>query len=380
MPVMKIQTLLATASLAALTVSAQPVEVISGLQSPHRIILTPGGNLLVSEPNVAANSGRISLVTRAGSRSSLFESLPSGTEVTLAGGSGPSAMALSGRTLYFALGAGDSERRGPPPTSIHNPAGSSSPLFASILEVRFSSEVDTITAPFRMTAANQIALTDGNTVEMDNGAGARAQVSVLTRFPLSEPQPGVLYRFSNPWGMALTPDGKSLYVNDASMDSTAIVDTATGRWKRIVRYPRTPNPGSVGPPMMDAVPTSVRIYGDQILVSFLSGFPFIPGFARVVALNPGNGTAEPFISGVTSVTDVLFRPRSDGPGEFYVLEFSANQSAAQPPPGRLLKYTSPTPTVAAAPLITPVSLAYDDSTKDLYILELRGRIARLRLE
>jgi hypothetical protein len=289
-------------------------------------------------------------------------------------------MALNGRTLYFALGAGDSERRGQPPTSIHNPAGPSSPLFASILEVRFASDVDTITAPFRMTAANQLALTDGNTIEMDNGAGAKAQVSVLTRFPISEPQPGVIYRFANIWGMALTPDGKTMYVNDASMDSTAVVDTATGRWRRIARFPRTPNPSNVGPPMMDAVPTNVRIYGDQVLVSFLSGFPFVPGFARVMALNPGTGAAEPFISAVTSVTDVLYRPRPDGPSEFYVLEFSANQSAMPPPPGRLLKYTSPVPTVAAAPLITPVSLAYDDSTKDLYILELRGRIARLRLD
>jgi hypothetical protein len=36
--------------------------------------------------------------------------------------------------------------------------------------------------------------------------------------------------------------------------------------------------------------------------------------------------------------------------------------------------------VAAAPLITPVSLSYDAATKDLFILELRGQILRLALD
>ena len=70
----------------------------------------------------------------------------------------------------------------------------------------------------------------------------------------------------------------------------------------------------------------------------------------------------------------------DGKSQFYVLEFSANQSAAAPPPGRLLRYDTAVPQVAAGGLITPVSLAYDEATKDLYILELRGQILRLRLD
>jgi hypothetical protein len=36
--------------------------------------------------------------------------------------------------------------------------------------------------------------------------------------------------------------------------------------------------------------------------------------------------------------------------------------------------------VAAAPLITPVSMAYDAATKDLFILELRGQILQLGLD
>jgi len=65
--------------------------------------------------------------------------------------------------------------------------------------------------------------------------------------------------------------------------------------------------------------------------------------------------------------------------QFFVLEFSANQSASPAPPGRLLSYDTPVPEVLAAGLITPVSLAYDASNQELYILELRGQILRLPL-
>jgi len=359
----------------------QPQVVVTGLQAPHKMILSEQGNLLVAEPSMNANSGRVSLVTRSGTRRSLLEGLPSGTEVTLAGGSGPSAMALRGRTLYLALGAGDVERRGTAPgTSMHNPTGASSPLFGSILEIRFSRDVDGISGAFRMTPQHQMALHDGGEVELSEEGGATARISVLTRFPISEPAPNVIYRFSNIWGLALTEDGRSLYVSDASVNSLARVDLATGRWQRLVRFAPIPNPTPVGPPVLDSVPTSIRIYGDEVLVSFLSGFPFPPGHARVLAVNPGARTVEPFIFGLTSATDVLWRAMPDGGGQFYVLEFSQNQSATPAPPGRLMRFDATGARVMVPVLITPVSMVYDDSTKDLFILELRGQIVRLRLD
>ncbi len=359
----------------------QPQVLVTGLQGPHKIILTPRGNLLVSETSMEPNAGRISFVTRSGTRRSLFEGLPSGTEVTLAGGGGPSALALRERTLYVAMGAGDSERRGPSPgTSIHNPVGASSPLFAAILEVRFNEDVDSISGVFRMTPEHQWVLADGGEVELSGDGAGRARVSVLTRFPISEPHPARLYRFSNLWGLALSDDGSSLYVADASMDSLARVETATGRWRRLVRFPPIQNTGTIGPPVIDSVPTSVRIYGDQLLVSFLSGFPFNRGSAHVRVVNPQTGVSEQFMYDLTSVTDVLWRSRPNARPQFFVLEFSANQSAQPSPPGRLLRFDTAEAQVAAAGLITPVSMAFDESTQDLYILELRGQILRLRLE
>jgi hypothetical protein len=46
----------------------------------------------------------------------------------------------------------------------------------------------------------------------------------------------------------------------------------------------------------------------------------------------------------------------------------------------LLRFDTENATVAAAPLITPVSMAFDEATQDLFILELRGQILRLRIE
>jgi hypothetical protein len=356
----------------------QPSLVVAGLQSPMKIVLTPGGNLLVSEASMNPNAGRISVVGRTGSRRTLIGGLPSGTEV-VGGPAGPSAMALRDRTLFVALGTGDSERRGQTPgTSIPNPAGPSSPIFASILRIRFSNDVDQTFDTFELTPDHQRTLTDGGEVELGRQGSSTARISVLARFPITEPEAGILYRFSNPWGMAL--DGRWLYVTDASMNSLARVDTVTGRWQRIVRFPQVQNPTPVGPPKVDAVPTSIRIFGDEVLISFLTGFPFVPGNARVLAVNPETGASRTFISGVTSATDVLWRPVSRFQSEILVLEFSQNQSANPAPPGRLLRYNSPEPQVLVPNLITPVSMAYDAERQDLFILELRGQILRLHLD
>ena len=357
---------------------SQPQTLITGLQAPNKIILTPRGNFLVTETSTSPNSGRVSFVSRAGGRRSLLEGLPSGTEVTLAGGSGPSAMALRERTLYLTIGPGDAERAGAAPgTSTLNPQSASSPIFSSLLEIRFSADVDSITGTFRMTPQHQQALNDGVEVELSD-AGATTRISLLTRFPLAEPHPAAVYKFSNPWGLALSEDGRNLYLTDASQNCLLRIDTSTGRWRRLARFGPLPNPTPVGPPVVDAVPTSVRIYGGSVLVSFLSGFPFVASNGRVLVVNPETGAADPFIFNLTSVTDVLWRPRPSGRAQFFVLEFSANQSANPAPPGRLLRFDTSEAQVAGT-FITPVSMVFDEATSELFILELRGQIQQLKI-
>jgi hypothetical protein len=366
---------LAAASLA----SAQPTVIITGLATPQKMVLTARGNLLVTETSLRPYSGRVSYVTRGGSRRSLIEGLPS---ATAARGEpvGPTAMALSERRLYLGIGIGDSEALTPAGGVVHNPAGLASPLFATILQIDFSQDVDVIGGTFRMTAENAWTLSDGGSLELSDGAGSTARVQVLSRFPLSEPDPMGGYLFSNIWGMALSADGRTLYVNDASTNTLNAVDTATGRWRRVARFPSFQNPAPIGPPRIDAVPTNVRIYGDQLLVSFLSGFPFPREVAQVSVVNPSTGAADRFMSGLTSAVDVLWRTRPNGQRQFFVLEFSTNQMMNPAPPGRLIRYDSWNGQVVLSDLRAPVNLAFDAATNDLLILELSGRILQLRLD
>ena len=371
--------LLSSLLLAASLIAQGPRVVATGLQGPQKVILTPRGNLLVSETSLQPNSGRISFLTRAGVRRSLFENLPSGTEV-VGGGSGPTALALHDpRHLYIAIGAGDAERRNDRGQSIHNPAGVSSPIFSSILEVRFSNEIDALTSTFRLTPELQQTLADGWDVEVSDGAGSTARISLLVDFPNSQ-RDGAGYRFSNPWGLALSADGRTLWATDGSTNALLRVDTATGRPRKVVDFPPQPNPQApVGPPVSEAVPTSLRLYGDQILVSLLNGVPFTPGRASVMIVDPERRVFAPFIGAITSAVDVIWRERAGARSQFWVLEFSTNQFANPAPPGRLLRYDSPDPTVVAADLRAPVSLALDEANGVLFVLELSGRLLEFPL-
>lgn len=362
--------------------AAQPFEVVAtGLQAPQKIALTPGGNILVTETSTAINSGRVSFVTRGGTRRSLFEQMPSGTTV-VGDGSGPTALAVGGpRTLYLAIGGGDAERRGSTPgTTMHNPDGISSPIFTSVLLVEFSSDIDSLLGTFRITPAQQWTLADGGEVTLDDGSGGTARVRVLADLPNSLPDSNTIYRFSNPWGLALSPDGATLYLADASTNALVSISTATGRWRRFVRFPPMQNPTPVGPPVIDAVPTNIRWYDNHLLTTFLTGFPFIQGRAQVLSVDPVSGSSEPFIVGLSSAVDILARNRSDGSPQFFTLEFSQNQSAMPAAPGRLRRYDTWLGETVVDDLRAPTSLAYDPATKELYILELTGRLLRMQLD
>ena len=285
-------------------------------------------------------------------------------------------MALRERTLYVTIGGGDSERRNATGASIHNPAGVSSPIFVSLLEIRFSLDLDQIGGTFRMTTANQTTLADGGEIELDDTVSAKATIRILASFPVAVPE-GTGYRFSNPWGLAFSADGTALWMLDASQNSLSRIDLATGRWQRIMRFGNTPNPTPIGPPTIEAVPTGIRVYGDQLLISFLSGFPVPRNSARVLAINPATRTSEPFIGSLTSATDIFWRERSGQRAQFFALEFSLTQSARPAGPGRLLRFESPEPTVIASDLRAPVSMAFDAASEELFILELSGRILKV---
>src|SRR5437764_927242 len=132
------------------TAQCPVTELTTGLEGPQGITFSKKGNLVVSETGTTSpNTGRISIVDLTGKRRTLIDGLPSG--ISSEGGvpSGPSGLFLRGRTLYLAIGVGDSVMAGPAPQSTAPNPNPSSPLFSSVLAIHFSANVEKNTTGFK---------------------------------------------------------------------------------------------------------------------------------------------------------------------------------------------------------------------------------------
>lgn len=373
---------LAIAVLAAAPALCQQTSVFaSGLQHPYKLAITPAGTLLVSEAGEAVNKGRISLVSRAGTQQTLLEGLPSGPsnpDLTLLG---PTGIAYRNRVLYIAISEGDAVRNGPTPGSlILNPEGVSSPLFASVLRVRFDADLEGLQSPFTLTRAQHQMLADGHEVTLTNAEGRTAAIEVLADFPPVTPDPNTLYRHQDPFGLALDPSRRDvLFLIEAGQNALYRINTETGRTQVVTRFAPTPNPTQIGPPVIDAVPTGAIVVDNQVLVTTLSGFPFLPGFGTVRAVNPATGATTPWIAGLNSAIDIGYRV-SGGANQYFVLGFSSNMLADPAGFGQLWFYDSPAGKVIADQLVAPTGMVVDPRTGDVYIAEMGpGRITRVQV-
>ena len=370
-------------TLTSVSVKAQcPTTVLaSDLRAPTKIILSQNGNLLVAEQGNGPNTGRISILDPSnGERRTLLDGLPSA--INNLGGepapSGPSGLAMRGRTLFIAIGVGDAALLGPfPGTELPNP-NPSSPILSSVLEVHFSANAEKTASGFTLTEADQFALKSGAELVLDNGKGDRLTIKLLADFPnvVPAPRPDLPDNTvsSNPFGVAV--HSNLLYVVDASLNLIWTVELNTGATAVLTRFASLPNPlFPFGPPAIDPVPDSIHLFGGQFLVTLLSGFPFPPGVAQVRMVDAHTGEDKPFITGLTSAIDVLPVKTPGGGNEFLTLEFSTDQLAQAP--GRLQLFTSPggPPVVIADCLITPTSMALDPKTGSLFVTEIfTGRI------
>lgn len=356
-----------------------PVSVLTtGLNAPSKIIFSTSGNLLVAEQGNGLNTGRISIIDKdSGIRRTLIDGLPSAFAPPNNDPSGPSALAMRGRTLYVAIGGGDEVLSGPLPNSFVPNPNPSSALFSSVLSIHLSADSENNTNGFVLSLSDQITLHNGATVDLDNGGGDKMSIKLLVDFPdyVPEPRPGLPngVRQSNPFGLAI--HGDQLYVADASANTVRAVDIESGTFSILTTFGPLPNNRGFGPPVVEAVPDSVRLVGKQLLVTLLSGFPFPIGNAQVRAVDIATGTNAPFITGLTSAIDVL----PEGDGGFLTLEFSTNMLAPGTP-GRLSFYASPaaTPVVIANCLITPTSMAKAPEAADVFVTEIfTGRVMKI---
>src|SRR5437764_12433193 len=202
----------------------------SGLRAPTKVILSQKNNLLVAEQGTAVpNTGRISIIDpQSAAVRTLVDGLPSALNLLgeQPAPSGPSGLAMRGRTLYVTIGSGNSTLPGPVPGSeIPNPNPSSS-LFSSVLEVHFSAEIEKVTSGFTLNAADRAALATGQTITFRAGPGGPVTIRLVTNFPdyVAAPRPDFPANVvsSNPFVLVIHVN--SLDVVDASFNLIAEVN------------------------------------------------------------------------------------------------------------------------------------------------------------
>lgn len=370
-------------TLAVAPALAQQTSVFAGgLKNPYKLAITPGGTLIVSEAGDGVNTGRISVISSGGARQSLIEGLPSGPsnpDLTLIG---PTGIAYRNRVLYITTGEGDAVRNGSTPGSlVLNPAGVSSPIFAAVLRVRLDADLEGLQSTFTLTRAQHQTIADGREVTLTNEQGRTAVIDLLVKFPPVTPDANTVYRHQDPFALVLDPARTdTLYLIESGQNAVYRINTETGRTQVVTRFAPTQNPTQIGPPVIDAVPTGAIVVDDQLLVSRLSGFPFIPGFGQVTAVNPATGASSPWITGLNSAIDIAVRSSASGANQFFVLGFSSNMLSTPPGGGQLWIYDSPAGRVVTNQLVSPTGMVVDPKSGDIFVAELGpGRITRVQV-
>jgi hypothetical protein len=370
------------------TASAADCSVVAeGLRAPIGSVFSNQGNLIISETGIARDptSGRISIVSPGGTRRTLLDGLPQGTNAAGRDASGPNSLAMVGRTIYVAMGQGDTVIPGENGSTVPNP-NVSSQLFSSILAIHLSAAAERSTTGFTLSAQDRQTLEGGGRVTLSNGKGDRLKVGVVVNFPdyASEPIPANLgnVRNSNPFGVL--PVGGYLYVSNGGLNRLFKVNIDDGSYAELAVFNPIPNTsGRGGPPAVDAVPTGMAYSGGKVLVSLLSGGPFIPGLSRVKAIDPVTGDQADFLTGLR--TAIAVQPISGGGDtDYLVLENNFAPAPPFPPSGatvRLFEEPGSSSTVVnGCMLYRPTSLSIDPKTGAHYATELeRGTVVRVTM-
>jgi hypothetical protein len=364
--------------LAGAKANGQCLELTSGLQLPLGITQSNQGNLLVGESGTSSpNTGRISIVDLNGNRRTLVDGLPSGRN-DVDDPSSAAGLFIRGRTLYVAIGIGDAILAGPFLGAGIANANPSSPILSSILAIHFSADVENTTVGFTLTGANQLALSLGQKVTLEDQAANKITIEMLANFPDYTPNPiptlPTNVRGTNPFDLVVLDN--QIYVTDGGQNTVWQVDIPTGTFTTLASFPPVTNPffPAIGGPVIEAVPTGIRYVDGQLLVTLFSGAPFAPGFSSVQVVDPTSGGHSTFIGGRKTVIDVL--PIRDGDDTDYLVLQHASTGFFFGSPGQVLRFETPgdAPALVANCLTRPSSMVLDEKTGTLYVTEVGGRI------
>lgn len=186
-------------------------------------------------------------------------------------------------------------------------------------------------------------LGDPSSEAVENGAAVlkieEGQVSpVASTWELERSQnPDGFIIDSHPYAIAAGSDGK-LWVTDAAGNALLQVDPATGEIEVVTVFEGVPgplpNPNRGNAMETDPVPTGLVVDpSGTVYVSFLPGFPFTPGSAKVVQVSP-DGTVSDYATGLTMLTDLRQAPD----GTMYAVQFAEfTEQGPTPNSGRVYR-------------------------------------------
>ncbi|MDQ3291850.1 MAG: ScyD/ScyE family protein [Bacteroidota bacterium] len=110
---------------------------------------------------------------------------------------------------------------------------------------------------------------------------------------------------SNPFNLTVGPED-NLYITDAGANAV-IRRTPAGKLHVFTTFDDIKNPTKLGPPTIDAVPTSIAFNNQHFYVTILTGFPFPTGKARIYSVDQ-SGKVSIYQEGFTTITDMTFDP------------------------------------------------------------------------
>jgi hypothetical protein len=309
-----------------------PEVVASGLDNPRDLDVDASGTVYVTEAGrggsgpcvtiemgtkCAGASGAVTQI-RAGEQHRVLEGLPS-----LAPSSGEQALGPSDISLrrwggaYLTVGLGANP-------AVRAQVGELGPAFGQLYVVSPSGDLRAVAD---ISAYEEAANPDGGGVDSNPNSVTQADDRVYV----------------------VDAGGNDLLrVHDSGEISTVAVFP-----DRLLDSP--PNTGLPPQVPVQAVPTNVVVGPDGALyVSQLTGFPFIPGVARVYRVVPGS-PPEIFADGLTNVTDLAF----DADGNLFVVEIAANGLLSGDPTGALIKIRpdGSRETVLSEGLVNPYGVA-----------------------
>ena len=116
---------------------------------------------------------------------------------------------------------------------------------------------------------------------------------------------GVALDHSNPYNLTEGPKG-DLFITDAGANAV-IRRNAAGQLSVFATFPDLKNTTVIGPPFIDAVPTSITYVKQKFYVTTLTGFPFPTGQARVYNVDLA-GNVSLYQDGFTTITDMALDP------------------------------------------------------------------------